>query len=137
MSPHQVRIISQTINVPLAVAYDFAHRPENFPTWAAGLSTSLHQTAKGWMADTPLGEATVRFSEPNAYGVLDHWVKMADKPEVYIPLRMIANGAGTEVELVLFRQAEMNDADFARDEGLVRQDLAALKRYLEQPSKAP
>lgn len=131
MTSHQVRIISQTIDVPLAAAYAFAHQPENFPKWAAGLSKSLHQTDKGWVADTPLGEATVRFSEPNAYGVLDHWVDMAGKPEVYIPLRMIAHGRGTVVELVLFRQPGMSDADFEHDQGLVEQDLAALKQVLE------
>lgn len=132
MKSHQVRIISQTIDVPIAAAYNFAHKPENFPKWAAGLSKSLHQTDKGWVADTPQGEATVRFTEPNAHGVLDHWVDMPGKAEVYIPLRMIANGSGTEVELVLFRQPEMSDADFERDEGLIVKDLAALKRLLEK-----
>ncbi|RZI83046.1 MAG: SRPBCC family protein [Rubrivivax sp.] len=131
MTSHQVRIISQTIEVPIEAAYAFAHRPENFQKWAAGLANSLHKTANGWVADTPQGQATVRFSEPNAHGVLDHWVNMAGKPEVYIPLRMIANGSSTEVELVLFRQAEMSDADFERDEGLIKQDLATLKKLLE------
>jgi len=131
MKSHPVRIISQTIDVPMASAYDFTHRPENFPKWAAGLSQSLHETPKGWVANTPQGEAIVRFSQPNAYGILDHWVKMADRPEVYIPLRMIANGSCTEVELVLFRQPEMSDADFERDQHLVRQDLVALKQLLE------
>ncbi|MDI1260134.1 SRPBCC family protein [Aquabacterium sp.] len=131
MKSHQVRIISQTINAPIAAAYDFAHRPENFPKWAAGLSKSLHKTTKGWVADTPQGEAIVRFSEPNAYGVLDHWVEMSGKAKVYIPLRMVANASCTEVELVLFRQPEMNDLDFDKDEGLVLQDLIALKKLLE------
>lgn len=131
MKSHEVRIISQTINAPIAAAYNFAQRPENFPKWAAGLSKSLHKTTEGWVADTPQGEAIVRFSEPNAHGVLDHWVSMAGKTEVYIPLRMIANGSCTEVELVLFRQPEMNDLDFEHDAGLVLQDLNALKKLLE------
>ena len=131
LSTHQVRILHITIDVPLATAYAYAQQPGNFPKWAAGLSRSLRHTEKGWVADTPAGEAVVRFSDPNAYGVLDHRVTIEGKPEVYIPLRMIANGDGTEVELVLFRQPEMSDADFERDRGLIEKDLAALKRLLE------
>jgi hypothetical protein len=76
-------------------------------------------------------QAIVRFSEANPYGVLDHWVIVEGKPEVYIPLRMLANGDGTEVELILFRQPEMSDADVERDKGLIEKDLAALKQLLE------
>jgi hypothetical protein len=92
---------------------------------------SLRQTAKGWVAETPTGEAMVRFTDPNPYGVLDHWVAFDGKPEIYIPLRMIANRNGTEAELVLFRQPEMSDAEFASDAALVEKDLATLKRLLE------
>ena len=97
-----------------------------------GFSKSLRNTERGWVADTPEGEAIVRFSEPNQWGVLDHHVKVAGKPDVYIPLRMIANGEGTEVELVLYRQPEMTDIDFARDAGRVEKDLASLKKLLEK-----
>lgn len=126
-----VRILHTTIAVPFSTAYAFAHPPENFPKWAAGLSSSLHRDGDEWIADTPEGPAVVRFSPPNDLGVLDHSVRLPGKAEVHIPLRMIANGDGTEVELVLFRQPEMNDADFARDAGLVEKDLAELKRLLE------
>lgn len=127
----QARILHTTIAVPFDQAYAFAHIPENFPTWAAGMSSALHKTDEGWIADTPAGKAHVRFSDPNPYGVLDHWVTIEGKPEISIPLRMIANGEGTEVELMLFRQPDMSDADFARDAEMVTRDLAALKRLLE------
>jgi len=131
MSTHRVRILHETIDKPFDAAYAFAHEPENFPRWAAGLSKSLHRTDDGWVADTPAGEAKLRFTDRNPYGVLDHRVQVAGKPEVYIPLRMIANGSGTEVELVLFRQPEMSDADFARDAEAIEKDLASLKKLLE------
>jgi hypothetical protein len=131
MSTHQLRILSTTIDVPLTAAYAYARQPGNFPKWAAGLSTSLRETEQGWVADTPAGKAVVRFSDPNPYGVLDHWVTIEGKPEVYVPLRMLANGDATVVELVLFRQPEMTDADFERDAGLIEQDLASLKQLLE------
>ena len=131
MARHEARSIGITINCPLAKAYDFAYQPENFPRWAAGLSASLHREGATWRAETPLGEATVRFSPHNAYGVLDHWVHLPGKHVVYMPLRMIENGDGTEVVLTLFRQPGMDDAAFERDASLVKKDLAALKSLLE------
>ena len=132
-----VRILSITVDVALTDAYTFAWQPENFPKWAAGLSTSLRQTAEGWVADTPSGKALIEFSEPNAYGVLDHTVKVKGKPDVHVPLRMIENGDGTEVELVLFRQPGMSDADFEHDAASVRHDLMALKNLLEAQFQKP
>jgi hypothetical protein len=132
MTTHHVRILSITIATPLARAYQFAHQPGNFPKWAAGLSSSLHRAGDRWVAATPEGEAIVRFTEPNPYGVLDHWVRIGDRPEIYIPLRLIANGQGTEAELLLLRQPEMSDADFDRDADMVAKDLAALKAVLER-----
>ena len=130
--PHQVRNLGITINRPLAKVYDFAHRPDNFPQWAAGLAKSLHHTAHGWVADTPAGEAAVIFSPPNEYGVLDHVVRLPGKPDVHIPLRLIANGDdATEVVFTLFRQPDMDDAAWDRDADAVRKDLAALKALLE------
>jgi len=131
MASHEVRILSITIGVPLARAYAFAHQPANFAQWAAGLAKTLHETEHGWVADTPAGGATVRFSERNDHGVLDHWVQLEGKPEIYVPLRLIANGDATEAELVLFRQPGMSDEDFARDAGMVQANLKALKKVLE------
>lgn len=136
MNHTAVRILNTTVDVPLAVAYGYAHRPENFPKWAAGLSDTLHKTDRGWVASTPMGEAMVTFSEPNTFGVLDHWVDLKGKPQVYIPLRMIANGSGTVVELVLLRQPDMTDADFDKDAGAIEKDLASLKTLLEQGQAA-
>lgn len=132
MTAAETRIIHTTINRAFNEAYDFAHRPENFPLWAAGMSTSLHKRDDGWVADTPEGEATVRFSARNDYGVIDHWVQLPGRPEIYIPLRMIAHGDTTEVELVLFRLPEMTDAQFEADVAAVTRDLAALKALLEK-----
>jgi hypothetical protein len=130
--PHAVRNLSITIDVPLARAYAFAHRPENFTKWAAGMAKTLHRGADGWVADTPQGEARVTFSAPNDYGVLDHVVALPGKPDIHIPLRLIANGDdATEAVFTLFRQPDMDDAAFDRDEAAVTKDLAALKAVLE------
>ncbi len=125
------RTISVSINKPLAEVYAFAHVPENFMQWASGLATTLHKEGEQWIADTPEGKAKVRFSEPNAYGVLDHWVTLPDGQEIYIPLRVIANDEGAEISLTLLRLSQMDDAAFERDANTVRKDLGVLKSILE------
>ncbi len=71
------------------------------------------------------------FSEPNPYAVLDHRVRLEGKPEIYMPMRMVAHGDEVVVELVLFRQPNMSLAMFQRDMAAVERDLATLKRLLE------
>lgn len=115
MSTHQVRHLSITIDVPLPRAYEFAHEPNNFPAWAEGMT----------------GGADIQYSPKNEYGVLDHRVRIDGVPEIYVPLRMIANGDGTEVVFTLFRGPGMSDADFERDQAMVKKDLANLKNLLE------
>ncbi|ASC78518.1 SRPBCC family protein [Serratia sp. PGPR-27] len=119
------------INRPCDEVYAFLSRPENFPLWAKGLTNSLRREGEDWMAETPQGRIRIRFSAPNAFGVLDHWVTLPDGGVVYVPLRALANRQGAEVIFTLFRQPDMDDALFARDVGLVNADLQALKRLLE------
>ena len=125
------RTLTVSIARSFAEAYTAASPPEAFPKWAAGLSSALHREGNDWVAETPTGRAVIRFSPPNPYGVLDHHVVLPGLPEIYVPLRMIANGAGTDVVFTLFRQPSMDDAAFEHDAELVRKDLAALKRFLE------
>jgi hypothetical protein len=131
---HPSRTISVSINRPMKDVYDFACVPENFMQWASGLAAALHKEGDQWIADTPEGKARVRFSERNAYGVLDHRVTLPDAQELYMPLRVIANDEGSEVSLTLFRLAAMDDAAFERDAATVTKDLGVLKKILETES---
>ena len=125
------RVISVSIRRSYAAVYAFAHKPENFPRWATGLSTSLKRAGERWIAATPEGPAEVVFSPPNEFGILDHRVMLPGRTAIYLPLRVIANGDGADVQFTLFRQPEMSDADWDRDAGMVTKDLASLKALLE------
>jgi hypothetical protein len=128
---HPCRPISIGIRRPAEAVYAFARVPENFPKWAVGLGAGLIRDGETWIAHGPDGDVHVRFSPPNAFGVLDHWVTLADGTEISIPLRVVANGDGAEVTLTLFRVPGMDDAAFERDAGMVAKDLSALKALLE------
>ncbi len=71
---------------------------------------------------------TIR-SPHNPFGVMDHMVRLEIGDEVYVPLRVFANGDGAEVALTLFRQPGMSDEKFATDADWVRRDLAALAQH--------
>jgi hypothetical protein len=134
------RILSISIESPFEVVSPYLVEPRNFPQWASGLASGLtpkspeaqgHGGDNEWLAETPAGRATIRFSRANAFGVADHWVHLPDGSTVYVPLRAVANGDGSEVSLTLFQLPDMNDAKFATDIDWVQRDLAALKRVLE------
>ena len=125
------RAISVTIRCPLRRAYDFLAAPENFPLWASGLGSSLKKSGDTWVAETPEGPAEVRFTPRNEFGVADHFVRTPAGDEVYVPMRVVANGGGCDVVLTLFRQPGMTDDKFEQDAAWVRRDLQALKAVLE------
>jgi hypothetical protein len=74
----------------------------------------------------------VRFSEPNARGVLDHAVMLPNGRTVYVPLRVVPTERGCELVLTLFRQSDMTDEKFTADAEWVLRDLNTAKRILER-----
>ena len=129
MVKNEVRV---AINRPAAEAYEFLSAPENFAQWASGLAASLRRVGDEWIAETPQGPASVRFTEPNSRGVLDHAVTLPQGRTVYVPLRVLPSERGCELVLTLFRQPDMSDEKFAADAEWVMRDLNAAKRILER-----
>jgi hypothetical protein len=128
---HQSRHLSVSINRDAREVYNFVCVPENFPRWASGLGKLLKKLNDEWVAETLEGPVKVRFSERNEFGVLDHWVSPAPGLEIYIPMRVIPNGGGSELLFTLFRLADMSDDKFAADAEWVKRDLTSLKKLLE------
>lgn len=133
------RILTIGIDRPLPQVAAFLAEPRNFPQWASGLADGLEPVADStlspsvgseWLASTPHGRLRIRFSPNNPFGVADHWVELEDGRIVYVPLRVVANGDGSTVELTLFRQPDEDAEGFAADCDWVRRDLLALRRVL-------
>lgn len=126
------RTVSVRINRPFHVVYDFLAVPENWNSWAAGLGKSIRRAKEGWVADSSGGPLKVRFTPRNSFGIVDHYVKRASGAEIYVPMRVIANGGGSELLFTLFREPGMSDERFAGDLEFVRKDLNVLKSVLEK-----
>jgi len=127
---------SQTLSVSIDCrpdkVYEFVANPENLPKWAKGLGKTVRKAGSDWIVDTPQGAVKVSFAEKNDLGVLDHYVTTAGGDVVYVPLRVVANGSGSELLFTLFRSPDMSDEKYAEDLGLVAQDLRTLKEILEK-----
>jgi len=128
----EVRYLTISIEREPQAVYAFTSNPENLPQWAAGLGQGVTPAGEHWEVKTEQGTVGLRFTPRNEYGVLDHTVVLADGTEVYVPMRVMPNGKGSEVMLGLFRQPDMDDAEFGRDAGLMQNDLRALKALLER-----
>jgi hypothetical protein len=126
---------SRTLTVRIGRAqpevYDFVATPENVPRWATGLGRSLTKVNDEWIVEAPEGRVRVRFTERNAFGVADHHVVVPPGREVYVPIRVVANGTGSEVIVTVFRLPGTDEQAFARDISWVERDLRALKALLE------
>ena len=134
------RTFSVSIRCEWQALYEQIWRPEMFARWAAGLADSaLRQDGNRWVADGSDGPVALRFTPHNPFGVMDHWVDQGSaggeinaSGEIYVPLRVVANGTGAEVLLTLYRQPGMTDEHFAADIKLINRDLRSLKTLIER-----
>jgi uncharacterized protein YndB with AHSA1/START domain len=129
---YESRTISVAIARPPGEVYDFASVPENLPRWASGLGTAGARDGADWVSRMEVGTVRVRLVPRNTLGVLDHDVTLPDGTVVTNPMRVVPNGAGSEVSFTLFRRPEMTGEMFEADAATVRADLHTLKRLLER-----
>lgn len=123
------RTLSVSIDRRPEEVYAFVSDPANLPRWS--FITSISREGDRWIASSPDGTSEIRFVEANALGVLDHTVRVSPELELYSPMRVIANGTGSEVLFTLFRIESMSDEAFERDAATVKRDLERLKQLLE------
>lgn len=129
----QVRV---SILRPPDQVYAFASNPENLPKWASGLANGVRKEGNEWLADSPMGKIKIRFAEENEFGVLDHDVTLASGETFHNPMRVIANGEGSEIVFTLYRLPGVSDKAFAKDAAIIRKDLEKLKKVMEKPKGA-
>jgi hypothetical protein len=126
---------SQTLSVYIAApperVYEFASSPENLPRWVPSFFESIERVDEAWVAQSPMGRVVVDFVPRNALGVLDHTVTLASGVSITNPMRVIANGDGSEVLFTLIQHDEMNDEQFRKDAEMVQGDLQTLRGLLE------
>jgi hypothetical protein len=127
---------SKTLNISIKsdpkTVYEFLSNLENLPKWAPSTFPSIKEVNGEWLVDTPHGKNKVMLTEKNNFGILDHSVKLVSGVGVYVPMRVLKNGTGSEVLLTIFQTPEMTDEAFIQDIKMVERDLNHLKTIIEE-----
>jgi hypothetical protein len=126
------KTMSTSIKSDHKTVYDFVSNLENLPRWASSTFPSIKEVKGEWVVDSPNGRNKVMITEKNNFGILDHYVKLTSGVEVYVPMRVIKNGDGSEVLLTVFQAPEMTDDEYAKDLQTVEKDLNHLKTLIEE-----
>ncbi len=131
-------LVSHTLSVSIKRTpkdvYRFASNPANLARWATTFCKASRRQKGKWLMETSLGPVEIRLEKKNALGVLDHIILPPGGVPVYVPMRVVANGAGSEVVFTLFRSPNMSKKRFMADIALVKRDLSTLKNLLESES---
>ena len=123
--------LSVSIDRPAVDVARFVADPRNLPQWAGGFCKAVNSDGDHWRVQTDEGEFGLRFMASVEHGVLDHVIEIADDLQVYVPMRVVPNGEGSEVLLTMFRQPAMTEHRWQTDLSLVRADLETLRTVME------
>lgn len=129
--PYPVKNISISINKPTEEVYQFVSAPENFPVWVEFIESITKEKGNTWFAKTDLGNIKIEFVPKNNFGIVDHLVTLPDGSSVNNPMRVIANGKGSELVFTLFWIPDRTEKEFNQDVKLVENDLQKVKKILE------
>jgi hypothetical protein len=131
MNVQRSAVIHTSILAPPAEVIAFLSDLENWKQWAPWIHAVARLSGRDWRLDTDAGPMHVHFVEPNSLGVLDHEVTLASGLRVLNAMRVLPNGDGSELVMLVFQSPGVSAEDFGRDVQAVTDDLARLKTAAE------
>ena len=135
MTLSKSRTLGVSINSKPKTIYEFVLNLDNLRSWAKMFCRSIKLLNGEWIAETPQGQAKIRITKRNDFGILDHYVKPLSSSiveEVFVPMRVVRNSDGSEVIFTVFQPADLSEEKYAEDIRMVEQDLQNLKRIVEE-----
>lgn len=131
MNVQRTAIVHTSILAPPQTVVAFLSDLENWKTWAPWIHSVSRSSGRTWQLQTEAGPMKVHFVEANSFGVLDHEVTLASGITVLNSMRVLPNGTGSELVMVLFQAPAVSTSEFERDIQAVTDDLARLKKAAE------
>jgi hypothetical protein len=131
MNVQRAEVLHVSILAPPQDVLAFLSDMNTWKTWAPWIRSVRKSSARDWTLDTDAGSMKVRFVESNSFGVLDHEVTLATGVTVLNSMRVLANGSGSELVMVVFQSPGTSTEAFERDVQAVRDDLARIKKTAE------
>jgi hypothetical protein len=135
ISVQRAEVVHVSILAPWRDVIAFLVDVHDWTTWAPWIRSVSRSSARDWTLSTDSGPMKVRFAEQNTLGVLDHEVTLASGVTVLNSMRVLANGSGSELVMVVFQSPEASTEQFERDVQAVRDDLARIKKVAEATTK--
>jgi polyketide cyclase/dehydrase/lipid transport protein len=131
MSVHRAEVVHISILAPRQDVIAFLSDVRRWKSWALWARSVERLSANEWTLQTDVGSLTLRFVEPNSLGVLDHVVTLPSGATLLNSMRVLPNGDGSELVMVLFQSPSASSEEFERDVQAVREDLARIKNAAE------
>jgi hypothetical protein len=131
--PHVLRaeVVHTSILAPPRQVIAFLVDVHNWPRWAPWIHSVSRASEHGWTLATDAGQMNVRFVEHNTLGVLDHEVTLPSGVSMLNSMRVVPNGSGSELVMVVLQAPGASGEEFERDIQAVRDDLARIKTLSE------
>jgi hypothetical protein len=120
-------VVHISILSPPSAVIGFVRDVYNWKTWAPWIKDVERSSERDWVLDTDAGTMKLHFVETNSFGVLDHVVALASGVRAFNPMRVVPNGRGSELVMVVFHRPDASDEEFEGDVAAVRADFARLK----------
>jgi hypothetical protein len=136
MNVQRTAVVHTSILAPSETVVAFLSDLENWKTWAPWIHSVSRSSGRTWQLQTEAGPMKVKFVEANSFGVLDHEVTLASGITVLNSMRVLPNGTGSELVMLLFQAPGVSTREFERDIQAVTDDLARLKKAAEALPKA-
>lgn len=127
------KAISVGIARPMQQVYDYLSEPANFASWAFVDDARMVSLGQGeWGVETTVGRRIIKFAPRNDFGILTYQARLSleDAPHL-VPMRVLANGEGTELVYVFLRRPGSSKEAFASLIDWVTADVLVLKSILE------
>jgi uncharacterized protein YndB with AHSA1/START domain len=125
--------IALLIDVPCDTVYRFLAEPRNYAEWAAVDPLTFKPLGNGdWQAEVRYGGIRhIRFTPPNAFGILDHAVFLPGETPLVMPMRVTPHDGGTELTFTFLQRPGMSDENFGSTVEWITTDFLTLKTLLE------
>jgi hypothetical protein len=131
MTIHRTAVVHTSIQAPPEDVVAVLSNLEHWKTWGPWIRSVARSSPRDWTLETDAGVMKVHFVEPNSFGVLNHEVRLESGITVTNGMRVMPNGTGSELVMVLFQLPQVSTQEFERDIQAVTGDLARLKQAVE------
>jgi hypothetical protein len=128
MTLHRTEVVHTSIAAAPQRVIAWLRDLNNWATWAPWIQSVSQISTREWTLATEAGMMQVRFVEPSSFGVLDHDVSLESGETAFNSMRVLPNGSGSELVMVLFQRPSMSRDQFQRDVEAVTDDLARMRR---------